>query len=126
MRINVTRKRRGFWMELFARWIVSTLSIYGVAWLLAPHIQTADFTSAIWAGLALGLINSFVRPLIILLTLPVTVVTLGLFLLVINAGMLVTVSEMVPGFEIESFGWAVLASLLISVASGVLNQLLRD
>jgi len=67
-----------------------------------------------------------VRPLIILLTLPVTVITLGLFLLVINAGMLVVVSEMVPGFEIESFGWAVLVSLLISLASAMLNQLLRD
>lgn len=126
MRINVTRRRRGFWMDLLARWIVSTLSIYGVAWLLAPHIQTDDFTSAIWAGLSLGLVNSFVRPLIILLTLPVTVVTLGLFLLVINAGMLLVVSEMVPGFQIESFGWAVLASILISVVSAVLNQLLRE
>lgn len=126
MNLHLKRRRRGFLMDLFARWIVSTLSIYGVAWLLAPHIQTDDFVSAIWAGLALGLINSFVRPLIILLTLPVTVVTLGLFLLVINAALLVIVSEMVPGFEIESFGWAILASLLISVASAVLHHLLRD
>jgi len=119
-------KRQGFLMNFFARWIVTTLAIFGVAWLLNPHIQTDSFSTAIWAGLALGFINVFVRPLIVLLTLPVTVLTLGIFLLAINAGMLLLVGELVPGFGVENFWWALLASILISMVSTFLHQLFRD
>lgn len=122
----MSQHRNGLLMSFFARWIVTTLAIYGVAWLMAPHIQIEDFQSAIWAGLALGLINAFIRPLIVVLTLPVTVLTLGLFLLFINAFLLMLVSELVPGFVVEGFGWALLASILISLVGAFLNNLIRD
>lgn len=118
--------QQSFLMRFFARWIVTTLSVFGVAWLLPQSIHVADFQNAILAGLALGLINTFVRPLIILLTLPVTVLTLGLFLLVINASMLLLVGELVPGFEVAGFGWAFLASILISLVGALLHGLMRD
>lgn len=119
-------QRNDFWINLFIRWIVTTLSIYGVAWLLHPHIQTDSFESAIWAGLVLGLINVFVRPLIVLLTLPATMLTMGLFLLLINAALLYLVGELVEGFEVESFGWAILASILISLVGTLLGQFFRE
>ena len=113
-------------MQFFARWIVTTLAIFGVAWLLPQGIHVRDFQNAILAGLVLGLINLFVRPLIIVLTLPVTVVTLGVFLLVINASMLLLVGRLVPGFEVAGFGWALLASILISMVGALLHGLFRD
>ncbi len=122
----MSRRPNGLLMGFFARWIVTTLAIYGVAWLMRPHIEIADFQSAIWAGLALGLINAFVRPLIVLLTLPVTVLTLGIFLLFINAFLLMWVGELVPGFAVEGFGWALLASMLISLVGAFLHSLLRE
>lgn len=118
--------KSSFLIRFFARWIVTTLAIFGVAWLLPKGIQVQDFQNAILAGLALGLINTFVRPLIVILTLPLTVVTLGVFLLVINALMLLLVGELVPGFEVEGFGWAFLASILISMVGALLHGLVRD
>jgi len=119
-------QKSNFWMNLFIRWIVTTLSIYLVAWLLHPHIDTDSFQSAIWAGLILGLINVFVRPMIILLTLPATMLSMGFFLVLINAFLLYMVGELVSGFEVESFGWAILASILISIVGAFLGQFFRD
>jgi len=120
------QRRQGLLLNLIVRWVISTFAIYGVAWLLAPHIQVENFQSAIGAGLALGLINAVVRPIVVVLTLPVTVLSLGLFLLVVNAFMLWLVDELVAGFEVESFGWAILGSILISLISTLLNALARD
>ncbi len=122
----MSMQKKDFWMNLFIRWIVTTLSIYAVAWLLHPHIDTDSFQSAIWAGLILGLINVFVRPLIILLTLPATMLSMGFFLLLINAFLLYMVGEVVDGFEVESFGWAILASILISIVGAFLGQFFRE
>ncbi len=110
-------------MRFFARWVAGTLAIYAVAWLL-PGIVVEDFAAAIWAGLALGLLNAFLRPLLIFFTLPATIVTLGLFLLVINAFILYLVGELVAGVEIRGFGSAFLGALLISILSSVLYALI--
>ncbi len=113
-----------FLTRLIARWVVATLSIWAVGWLLQPHIEVRDFATAIWAGLALGLLNALLRPLLILLTLPATILTLGLFLLVINAFIFVLVDELVEGIMIAGFGWAFLGALLISILSALLNRFL--
>ncbi len=110
-------------LAFFARWVAGTLAIYAVAWLL-PGIVVEDFAAAIWAGLALGLLNAFLRPLLIFFTLPATIVTLGLFILVINAFILYLVGELVAGVEIRGFGSAFLGALLISLLSSVLYALI--
>lgn len=110
-------------MRFVARWVAGTLAIYAVAWLL-PGIEIRSFAAAIWAGLALGLLNAFLRPILIFFTLPATIVTLGLFLLVINAFILYLVGELVSGVEIHGFGSAFLGALLISVLSSLFYYLI--
>lgn len=88
------------------------------------HFDTAQ--TLIIAALLLGVVNAVVRPLVIILTLPITLVTLGLFLLVINAGMLGLVAWLLPGFFIASFGTALLASLIVSVFSWLASALLGN
>jgi putative membrane protein len=80
-------------------------------------ITVQDWGAAILAALVLGIVNALVRPLIVLLTLPLTIVTLGLFLFVVNALMLELAAALVPGFKVASFGAALLGSLLLSVLS---------
>jgi putative membrane protein len=119
-------KRQSFLKNFLIRLIVTTFAIFGVAWLLNPHIVVDSFQTALWASLALGLVNTFIRPIVVLLTLPVTILTMGLFFWVINAAILLVVSEMVTEFQVENFWWALLASLLISMVSTFLGQFLRD
>ena len=78
------------------------------------------------AALLLGLVNALLRPLLVLLTLPLTVLTFGLFLLVINAGMILLVSRIVPGFEVAGFTPALLAALITGVTSWAAHMLLGD
>jgi putative membrane protein len=82
---------------------------------LVRGIQVEGWGSAILGALALGLVNAFVRPLMILLTLPLTIVTFGLFLLVVNALMLWLVAALVPGLRVQGFGPALLGSLLLTL-----------
>ena len=89
--------------------------------LVVAHVVTGitvqDWGAAILAALVLGIVNALVRPLIVLLTLPLTIVTLGLFLFVVNALMLELAATLVPGFKVAGFGAALLGSLLLSVLS---------
>lgn len=110
----------GFLLKLIARWAAGSVAIWAVGWLLQPHIQVQDFTTAIWAGLALGLLNALLRPLLVFLTLPVTMFTFGLFLLVVNAFILYLVDQLIDGITIDGFGWAFLGALLISMISALL------
>jgi len=113
---------RGFFVKFLGRWIVATIAIYLVQ-LILPGLHIDDFATAILAGLALGFLNAFVRPIIIFLTLPATIFSLGLFILVINALMLYLVGVM-EIMQVDSFGWAFLGALLISIISSVLNGLI--
>lgn len=88
-------------------------------------IRFADGASLALAALALGFVNAIVRPLLVILTLPLTVVTLGLFLLVLNALMLLLVSWLVSGFVVAGFGTALLASIFISFVSYVIGAILN-
>ena len=114
----------GFLLKLIARWAAGTVAIWAVGWLLQPHIQVQDFATAIWAGLALGLLNALLRPLLVFLTLPATLFTFGLFLLLINAFILYLVDQLVEGITIDGFGWAFLGALLISMISALLYNLI--
>ncbi len=107
------------------RLLVSAGVIFGVAYLSAGWLlQVEDFAAAIWAAAVLALLNVFVRPVVGLLSLPITIVTLGAFALVLNAVMIYVVAWIVPGVETAGFIQTVLAAIIISVASAFFAETL--
>ena len=110
-------------MRLILLWILNAVALLAVAYLL-PSIHVASFGAAMIAAVLLGLANTVLRPLLLLLTLPVTLLTLGLFIFVINGLMFWLAGSMIEGFTVDSFWSAVLGSLLYSLVSWVLSSLL--
>lgn len=106
-------------MKLLIRIVVATLAVL-IADLLLRGVHSDRFMSSLLVAVVLGLLNTFIRPLIILLTLPVTVVTLGLFILVINAALVLLAANIVEGFVVEGFWWAVAFSLVQWAVQGLL------
>ena len=106
---------------IFLRWLILTVAIIVTSYLLGG-IHVSNFFSAFFAAAILGILNAFFRPLLLLLTLPLNVLTLGLFTFVINAIMLMMVSGIISGFEVHGFWSAVFVSLLISLISWLLTS----
>ncbi|MBI2002214.1 MAG: phage holin family protein [candidate division NC10 bacterium] len=106
------------------RWVATALAI-GVAAQVLPGIQVDGLWAASVAALLLGLVNVTLRPILLLLTLPLTVVTLGLFALVVNGAMLALVASVVKGVHVAGFGSAVLGAILISLVGSLLTWLLQ-
>jgi putative membrane protein len=111
-------------MRFLIRWIISALAIIITAYLL-NGIHVANFPTAIIAALVLGIINVTIKPLLFILTLPITIVTLGLFTLVINALLILLTSALVPGFRVDSFGWALLFSIVLAIVNYLLHKLIE-
>ncbi|TXI79536.1 MAG: phage holin family protein [Flavobacteriales bacterium] len=113
-------------MNILIRLIISAIAVL-VTDLLLPGVSLGDMgttnglLTALLVAAVLGLLNALLKPLLILLTLPVTMVTLGLFLLVINAVIVIIAARIVPGFSVDSFWWALGFSLLLSLVTSVLN-----
>ena len=112
-------------MRLVLVWILNAIALLGVA-ALYPGVQVQDWLSAAIAALVLGLVNTLVKPLLVLLTLPVTILTLGLFLVVLNALLFWGVAEVLPGFNVSGFWAAVLGAILYSVIGWALSKLIPD
>lgn len=108
-------------MKLILRWLLLAAALVIVSMVLAPHVQVDSFYTALWAALVLGLLNTLVRPLLVLLTLPVTLLTLGLFLFVINALLFWGASQLFTGFVVAGFWAALLGSLLYSVCGMLID-----
>ena len=89
---------------------------------MRPYVQVNSVLTAIWVALVLSLLNAFVKPILIFLTLPVTLVTMGLFLLVINALMIMLAGRLVEGFHVSSFWTAFFFSLVLSIVNAVLSS----
>ena len=104
------------------RWLVTTVAVL-IADLLVPGIRYDVPSSLFLASLLLGLLNAFVRPILVMISLPLVVLTLGLGLLIINALLLLLVDALVPGFQVDGFGNALLGALIISLTSLVGNVL---
>jgi putative membrane protein len=104
-------------------WGVNTLSLW-VADELFDGIAFANTQTLVLAGLVLGIVNTFLKPILVILTLPITVLTLGLFLLVINGLTLFLVAKLVDGFHLAGFGTAIGIALAVSVISFFLNAML--
>jgi len=102
----------------------NAIAILLIAYLLPQVMYAEGALAALGAAFVLGLVNAVIRPIFILLTLPVTVLTLGIFLLVINGMLLLLVAGIVPGFHVNGFFGAVAGSVLISVISGVLTRVI--
>ena len=107
-------------MKLIVRWLLLAAALLLVAHLY-PGVSVASFGAAMVAALVLGLFNTLVRPLLVLLTLPVTVVTLGLFLFVINALMFWSAAGVLDGFKVTGFGAALIGSLIYSLCGMVID-----
>jgi putative membrane protein len=103
-------------VNLLLNWLVAAAAVYITAYLL-PGVVLSGFVAALVVALVLGGINAFIRPLVIVLTLPITIVTLGLFTFVINAVLVLLTSAVVPGFAVESFWWALLFSIVLSLVN---------
>lgn len=101
-------------VNILLRWLLYSVLIVFVSWIV-PGIEVDNFVSAMLVCIIIALINTFIKPLIQLITLPVTILTLGLFSLVINALMLMLAGWIAPGFEVEGFLSALLGSLLLSL-----------
>lgn len=110
---------------ILIRWLILTASILAAAYLV-PGIQAGSFFSAFAAAAVLGILNALLRPVLIILTLPVTVLSMGLFLFVINALLLMMVSGVVGSFHVFGFGSALLGSLVISLVGWILNSFIND
>ena len=112
-------------MGVLLRVVVNAATIYVAAYLV-PGIRVSGVGPALGAGLVLGLINAVVRPVLVVLTFPLTLLTIGLFLFVLNAFCLWLTSALVPGFTVDGFAAAFLGALVISVVSWILTAFVSD
>jgi putative membrane protein len=103
-------------------WLLNAVALLLLSYLL-PGVQIDGFFTALWVALLLGLVNAVVRPVLVLLTLPITLLTLGLFLLVINGLLFYLVAHLAAGFHVSSVGTAIVGALLYSLFSWVLHAL---
>lgn len=110
-------------MDIIIKILISALAVFVTAYLL-KGVTVKNFGSAILVAIVLGVVNAIVRPVFVFLTIPVTILTLGLFLLVINALLIMLVDAIVPGFKVKSFWWALLFSIILSLVNGILSWIL--
>ncbi len=111
-------------MKLIAKWLLSATALVFVAQVY-EGVEVSGFSTALVAALVIGLLNLFIRPILVLLTLPVTVLTLGLFLFVINALMFWWAASFLDGFHVAGFGAALVGSLIYSVLGLVIDLALE-
>ena len=110
-------------LKLLLSWVLNAVALMVVAYLL-PGVVVHGFLSALWAALILGLVNTVVKPVLLILTLPLTVLTLGLFYFILNGLMFYWVGSILDGFQVNGFWWAVLAALLYSLLVTLLSSIL--
>jgi putative membrane protein len=111
-------------MKLLTKWLLSAAALLFVAYVY-DGVQVRSFTSALLAAFVIGLLNTFIRPVLVLLTLPVTLITVGLFLFVINAALFYTAAQLLEGFNVSGFWAALLGSMIYSVISIISDSALE-
>ncbi|WP_194775967.1 phage holin family protein [Pararhodonellum marinum] len=110
-------------MRILVNLLIGTLAVLITGYLL-PGVSVTDFWTGVVIAALLALLNVLVKPILVVLTIPITVLTLGLFLFVINALMVMIVAEIVPGFTVGNFWWALLFSLILSIINSLLSSVL--
>jgi putative membrane protein len=109
-------------LHLLALWLLNTLAVMITAYVV-PGFVIEGFGSAMIAAVIIGVVNATLRWVLVFLTLPLTIVTFGLFLFVVNALCLIVASWLTPGFRVKSFGWALLAAVILALTSDGLHYL---
>jgi len=109
-------------MHILLRWLLSAVAIIITAKII-PGISVTGLWASLWIALILGFINAVIRPILVLITLPINILTLGLFTLVINGLMVLLASNIVKGFGVSGFWSAVLFSVFLSLVSFILNKI---
>jgi putative membrane protein len=112
-------------MRLLLLWVLNAVALLAVTWLL-PTIQVSGFGTALVAALVLGLINTLVRPVLAMLTLPITVLTLGIFYLVLNGLLFWLASALLPGFQVHGFVSAMVGAVLYGLIAWALSALIPN
>lgn len=112
-------------MRLLLGWAINAAALFLLPYIV-PAVQISSFMTALVVALVIGLLNTFIRPVLFVLTLPITVLTLGLFTLILNGLMFWIASYFIQGFAIRGFWWAVLAALVYSIISWAISSLVLD
>ncbi len=105
-------------------WLITAVALWVTAWVL-PGVSFASPVALAVAAIVLGLVNAIVRPVLVILTLPLTVLTLGLFYLVVNGIAFALAAFLVPGFDVRGLGWAILGALLVGAVSWFIGMFAR-
>lgn len=111
-------------MRLISYLLINTLSVFVASYIL-PGVSVDAYLTAFIVAIILGVLNTVIKPIVILLTLPLTILTLGLFTFVLNALFVLVTDVLVSGFAVENFWWALLFSLVLSIVSSFLNNLTK-
>ncbi|MCS4237559.1 putative membrane protein [Myroides gitamensis] len=112
-------------MSFIVRLLVTTALVVFLCWLL-PGVHVVGWTSALWVAVVMGLLNMFLRPVLVFMTLPATIVTMGLFLFVINAVIIMLSAYFVDGFQVNGFWYALLFSLILAFCQSIVNGILQN
>ena len=112
-------------MQILIALVLNALALMATAYIV-PGFHVADFTTALLAAIVLGVVNTFIKPVLSFVSAPITMVTLGLFAFVINAVVLFIVSAVVPGLKLDGWVPAILGAVVLSVVGTVLSTLLKD
>ena len=110
-------------MKLLISWLLNALALLAVAYLV-PGIHVATFTAALIAAFVIALVNMLIRPILLILTLPITILPLGLFILVINGVLFYAIGSLFTGFEVQTLGAGIIGALIYSVISWILSAIL--
>jgi putative membrane protein len=109
-------------MKILINWIVSAMVIFALAYII-PGAHVTGFMAALAVALVLGILNAFLKPVLLIFTLPINILTLGLFTFVLNALLIMLVSKIVPGFVIDGFLWAFVFGITLSISNTFLGML---
>lgn len=111
-------------MNILINILLSGLAVFIAAYIL-PGVEVESFTTALVAAIVLGVINAVLKPVLLILTLPINILTLGLFTFVLNALLILLAANIVPGFHVNGFIWALILSLVLAVINFFLHNLSR-
>ena len=109
-------------MNFIVRILVTAIVAFGLSYILGSGVHIDKFSTALILAIVLAILNAFIKPILIILTFPITIVTLGLFLFVINALIILLAARFVDGFKVDGFWWALLFSLLLSILTSLLYK----
>lgn len=112
-------------MKLLISWLITSMSVFITSQLL-PGVRIDSFGTAFIVALVLGIINAVVRPILFILTLPITILTMGLFALFLNVLMILAADYFVAGFSIDNFWWALIFGIVLSIINSVLNSFIKE